>query len=202
MPRRPKIFFIGLNKTGTTSLHRLIVKSGYRAIHWKDEATGIFLAKRMFSNFGIGLPLISGIEEFDAYSELSYIQDKTYLEATVLFELLVKENPDAYFILNSRSRDSWVLSRKGHHGIGGSLFVRFQNALGKTPDEVIELWKRQHDAHNSKVRAFFQNTEYKFMEFELGKDDIANVCEFLSPDYEINSKYWQKTNAAKHPKSE
>jgi hypothetical protein len=34
MTRRPKIIFIGLNKTGTTSLHHLVMKSGYKAFHW------------------------------------------------------------------------------------------------------------------------------------------------------------------------
>jgi len=197
MASRPKIFFIGLNKTGTTSLHQLALDSGYSAIHWRDPATGVFLAKRMFSNFSVGAPLLSEIDQYDVYSEFSYVNDGSYLEGSQFFRQLAETYPDAYFILNSRKTEPWIKSRQAQYTEGlGSFFERFQIALGKTGGDVVRLWENHHHA----VRTYFSETSHKFIEFRIGQDDITKICHFVAKDYTFDPANWRQLNASSQPK--
>lgn len=197
MSQTPKIFFIGLNKTGTTSLHQLALDSGYKAIHWRDPDKDIYLAKRVFSNFSIGLPLLSGIDGYDVYSEFSYISDGTYLEGSRFFKQLAADYPDAYFILNSRETGPWIRSRQVQYSVGiGSFWERFQFAFRSDAGEVVELWKQHQTEHHDAVRQFFNNSPHKFMEFRLGQDDINEICTFVAPDYTFDPSLWQQLNTS------
>lgn len=201
MASRPKIFFIGLNKTGTTSLHQLALDSGYSAIHWRDPATCVYLAKRIFSNFSVGVPLLSEIDHYDVYSEFSYVNDGSYLEGSQFFKQLAEAYPDAYFILNSRKADPWIKSRQAQYTEGiGSFFERFQVALGKTGDDVVELWKIHQENHHHAVRTYFEKTSHKFLEFRIGQDDITKVSDFVAKDYTFDPANWRQLNASRQSK--
>ena len=56
---RPKVFQIGFNKCGTTSLHQFFQRSGLRSVHWD----GGYLAPRMEDNIRAGRRAIAGYEE-------------------------------------------------------------------------------------------------------------------------------------------
>ena len=79
-----KIFCIGLNKTGTTSLHAAFGVLGLRSLHraprlvpfsskhYQIEASRIETAMR--NAFESGGPLLAGIDNYDAYSDIRTIE--------------------------------------------------------------------------------------------------------------------------------
>ena len=88
-PRAHKIFAIGFNKTGTTSLHRIFEDLGYRSLHddrWRQLSDPLLF--RFYDAFSDGIP-----EDIRAW-------DATF--------------PEARFILQVRDLDAWLDSRIEH----------------------------------------------------------------------------------------
>jgi len=80
-----KIFVIGFNKTGTTSINKLLQLSNIKSIHTL-------------------IPVMKIIDKYDAFTDGDHFNFKNYY----------KKYPDSLFILNTRSIYSWILSRYKH----------------------------------------------------------------------------------------
>lgn len=97
-PRReiflePKVFGIGLTKTGTTSLHAALMQLGVDSAHWTNPLTCEVLSENDIFLFG-------------ASSDISVAQD---------FEKLYYLYPNARFIWTQRPFESWRSSFENHH---------------------------------------------------------------------------------------
>jgi len=79
-----KIFAIGFNKTGTSSLHDLFKRFGLRSLHGAVK-------KNTFDNY-------------DAFTDGNPVKFKEYYE----------KYPDSLFILNTRPLEKWLISRYKH----------------------------------------------------------------------------------------
>ena len=101
-----KIFVIGFNRCGTTSLHRFFVAAGRRSIHWDYGR----LAQAMERN-AAGRRVIAGYDDYDVYSDLYYACVHGVHEANQHYRLLAEQEPDALFILNVRDVERWLRSR-------------------------------------------------------------------------------------------
>lgn len=97
-----KIFQIGFNKCGTRTIHRYLARNGVRSLHWDAGR----LAKRMYANLAEGRELLAGYEEFDAFTDMEYLDEfgTTYLEGYKLYPHLAAQYPNAVFILNTSGR--------------------------------------------------------------------------------------------------
>ena len=83
-----KIFQIGFNKCGTSTIHRYLRANGVKCVHWDDGR----LAQRMFANLANGDNLMAGYEGFDAFTDMEYIdQVGTLLEGYKLFPYLAAQ---------------------------------------------------------------------------------------------------------------
>lgn len=85
-----KIFVIGCNKTGTTSIHELFIKQGLKSQHgleWK-------------------------LEEYQCFSDGIYnvTHNDVYKKCHSLFQ-------DGLFVLNTRPMYNWIISRANHCSI-------------------------------------------------------------------------------------
>ena len=80
-----KIFVIGFNKTGTTSINKLLQLSNIKSIHTL-------------------IPVMKIIDKYDAFTDGDHFN----------FEKYYKKYPNCLFILNTRSIYSWILSRYKH----------------------------------------------------------------------------------------
>ena len=81
-----KIFVIGLNKTGTCSLHSLFIELNINSTH---SVT----------------PVMDIIDKFDAFTDGDH---------TDTFTKYYKKFPDSLFILNTRPIANWLISRYKH----------------------------------------------------------------------------------------
>jgi hypothetical protein len=88
--RHPKVFCVGFNKTGTTTLHRILSEQlSYRSAH-KPRWTDWSITRNR-----------NQLDQFDAFSDGGCASIKN-LDALY---------PEALFILNTRPLKHWVLSR-------------------------------------------------------------------------------------------
>ncbi|MEQ9148919.1 MAG: glycosyltransferase family 25 protein, partial [Cytophagales bacterium] len=124
--KRKPIFAIGLNKTGTTSLHFALTLLGYKCCHWisddfsKETATLIDQKK----------PL-----PFDAYTDVKSIT-QNYME-------LDKQYPHAVFILTTRKLEDWISSRSRH--VIRNRTENLKGAKHTWVDIDIETWVEERE---------------------------------------------------------
>jgi len=192
---RPKVFFIGFNKTATTSLHRLFIDSGYVSYHHcKRQNKKENIANIIDKNFKNNLPLLTNLETADCLIDMILSNKNRYLEANKYFKQLHQQYPDSYFILQLRNEDDWIKSRLKHRS-KPSFAKRSISALGlKNIEELIHFWKEMRLNHFNNVRDYFRNSK-NFIEYDIDKDNILQLIDFLSPHFELKKEHWKKHNA-------
>jgi len=97
---RPRVFCIGMNKTGTSSLNAAFKLLGLRSLHHSRIAEPA-IARAIAE----GQPLLSSIDGYDCYTDAPFYRH---------YQALDRQYPDSRFILNTRDTDAWVRSRIAH----------------------------------------------------------------------------------------
>lgn len=193
--RSTKVFCIGLNKTGTTSLEAAIKQLGYRL---GSQHSGELLfdawAQRDFS------PIIELAKTADAFQDVPFSLPYTYIALDQAF-------PDAKFILTVRDSPSqWRNSLIRFHsrlwadGVrvpteddlreaayiykGRQLKVRrllYDYPAGRPYDE--ETLINHYQQHNQNVRDYFRHRPGKLLEINVANpDDYPRLCNFLGKE--------------------
>ncbi len=152
--RARKVFAIGFNKTGTTSLHRIFTDLGYRSYHgtkWRDSSRpGIY---RLYDAFCDGIP--------DDFRKLD-----------AMF-------PNAKFILQVRDLDAWLDSRLEHiHRLPPG---KDRGADWTATPEAMETWIRRRDSHHTAVLEHFRDRpdDLLLINFIRDPDAAARIAAFL-----------------------
>ena len=156
-----RIFQIGFNRCGTTTLARFFRRNVIPSIHWHRGK----LAVTMYNNLAAGRPLISGYGHKHFFADMETLTESEYLPAYKLYPQLAKENPGALFLLNTRDCDAWLRSRI----LRKSYLKRYRMAKKLASNEaVVNEWRRDWIEHHSAVRKFFDmHPDYRFLEFNI-----------------------------------
>ncbi len=176
----PKIFGIGLQRTGTTSLHVALKILGYRTIH------GPFA---LYPD-----PAPDFMADYDAFSDNPI---------PLLYQKLDSAYPGSKFILTTRHPDGWIESVRWLFNTGriegnwqaDSIIDEIHNALYGTTrfDENIfrEVW---HAYHEDVLRYFSDRPEDLLTVDFSGGDKWGKLCTFL--DREIPPVDFPRSNEA------
>lgn len=174
-PRAPKLFGIGLSRTGTTSLHEALTRLGFLSAHWSDPLTGQMLG-------------------LDSAARLDAMTD---IPTTDVMEELAARYPDALFIVTERPLESWLgsvtrLFRVGH-GVQDFAALR---AMVEQPSQCPHgaRWRAMHRriytrhagfaeahaAHAGRVRACFADAPGRLLRLDLfSGQGWPELCGFL-----------------------
>lgn len=173
-----KIIQIGFNKCGTTSLHEFFLANNIASVHYKDCHGPI--ASFIYHNNKLGLPLLSGYDQYTAFLDMEYYVDgqgDRYVSLD-FYQKLYEQYPDAIFILNERNADDWLSSRKNH--LSGRYIERNMLGMSLTEGEVIELWRLQYRTHIESVLKFFSTrATAKFIHLNIDKDQSNKLANSL-----------------------
>lgn len=209
-----RLFQIGFNRCGTMALQRLFRANGYRAAHWQGGrlAAGIEIARRR------GEPLLSRVGEYDVYTdmELRGIPElrKQWFPKPV-FRTLLRElarddawnpiyaykyfaefdaqYPGSKFLLNTRDRAGWVRSRCGFKDDYRAC-VHGDHAH-ESLSALATCWEADWEAHHRAVREYFADRPDDFLVFDIEKDPIAKLVEFVAPA-PLDPSHWRVHNAS------
>ena len=179
-----KIFQIGFNKCGTTSLHHFFINNGLKSIHW-DETR---LAKKIIENSNNNLPLLDGYEQYDCFTDMESLGDHFYIYLTHFKELDI-QYPKSKFILNVRDKDKWIKSRLNHK----DYLKYFEINTGLNTEGVINLWKNQWDEHIINVLDYFKNRPDDLLYFDIEKES-HKLIDFMSEIIDIKNSKLEMTN--------
>ncbi len=197
---RPKVFCIGRNKTGTTSLARALRELGYKVAPQKPaELLTEDWAVRSFGK------LVRFCRRFDAFQDTPFSLNFTYAALDQAF-------PGAKFILSiRRDADEWFdsvlrFNRRmlrldapptakdlagfdycGDPSRKGELWRRHQLVYGVDEESAFrdrETYTRHYEFHNACVRDYFRHRPHDLLELNVSEPDaMERLCRFLNISY-------------------
>ena len=164
MNNNPKIFCIGFQKTGTTSLGVALEILGYNVC-------------------GVRYDFIDAIQENnrtlidDVISQHDAFKDNPW---PVIYKSLDEKYPGSKFILTLRDESAWIKSLVNHFGTTPSVMQDF--IYGKSyPKGNEELYLRIYRNHNEDVKRYFETRPEDLLVIDLTHEKKWNrICQFLS----------------------
>ena len=164
---RAKVFCIGFQKTGTSSLREALMQLGYRVTGVFGRDTPLDELRETFVQTGLR---IAG--DFDAVEDMPW---------PLMFRELDKAFPGSKFILTLRDTDKWYGSIAGH--FGANPYHIQQLTYGEefpAPVGHEQRYREVFEAHNAAVREYFSGRPEDLLEFSLERGDgWAELCSFL-----------------------
>jgi len=169
----PKVFAIGLSRTGTSSLHAGLHQLGYQSVHWLNPISYDLIQPKDFLHF-------------DAFSDICVSHQ---------FEWLFHTYPNSKFIYTTRDVQGWGVSVQSHYErmhMNGALHSlrapayksRFRNAGGEMDNNLYarhDSWENAYRAFDSRVRSFFDGMRNdRFLELAIvNGEGWDKLCPFL-----------------------
>lgn len=197
-----KIFCIGQNKTGTTSLEALLMLYGYRlptqAVQEKKVTRQAFL--------GNYRPLNDFVPHYDAFQDQPFSQGDIYIAADCLF-------PGSKFILTYRDSDAWFDSLCRFHsqlfGVKDINAVTEEDVLKfdylypgychETVKQLLTVYERgqvkvrwdllydrafyieMYERRNAAIRCYFAERPEDFLAIDFTEQRTSEeICQFLN----------------------
>ncbi len=198
-----KIFCIGTNKTGTTSLADTFKHLGYKVGNQREAE---LLANDCFCQ---------NYKSIIEYCKTADFFQDTPFSKTNIYEILEKDFPDAKFILSIRDSPLiWYNSLLNYHNkifykgneitcdlvknityVEKGWFYNMMKNTYKTPDEDLynkDMLISFYENHNNNIINYFKDKPSKLLIINLSnKDDFNKMLEFLDikETYGLNSFY-------------
>jgi hypothetical protein len=177
-----KIFCLGFQKTGTSSLAIALEHLGYRVCgyhQFRDLAAGPALTTAVIHD-----RVRSLLDEYDAFKDTPW---------PVLFKELDQWCPGSRFIVVIRDPKKWIRSASRdfqrypneiHRWIYGSAF----------PVGNEDAWIRRYTTHNREVQEYFAGRSDDLLTLQLDDGEVnwRSICNFLGHD--VPDRPWPHAN--------
>ena len=189
--RNPKIFVVGRNKTGTTSLAAALKELGYRVGYQRDaELLMEDWGRRDFTR------IIAYCHTADAYQDVPFSHDFTFQAMDQAFPgskfiLTVRESPDQWY----QSMTRFHTKRLGHNRLPTPDDLRndryvykgwsWRNKVlvyGPEQETLYDetLYKTSYVRHNERVADYFRHRPGDLLVLNLAHpDSMKRLCDFL-----------------------
>lgn len=175
-----KIFCIGQNKTGTTSLMGALSMLGYEVC---PEDIMYNIGSTHFQNFKEGdyEELFGLVDEYDVFEDRPW-------NHTNFYETLHSKYNDAKFILTTRDVDQWWdsyirwdkkvnLRHTWHYRLNSEVCYGVESFMDNP-----ELSKETYIDRNNNIRNYFKDNP-NFLELDINEDNkLEKLCMFLNKD--------------------
>nr|POE88071.1 hypothetical protein CFP56_11300 [Quercus suber] len=164
---KPKVFVIGLSKTGTTSIGDALALIGYKRLGWKDIRSRALVHSYAHGDLSA---LISQTHYYDAFEDLPW--PAVYQEMAVLY-------PTAKFVLSQRRDEHvWLRSMRRHmaRGAWDGYAYFYGTRRGEADDATLLAAYRNHTAG---VREFFAAQPARLVELvidDAGEQNWQALC--------------------------
>ena len=182
---KPKVFVIGLSKTGTTSIGNALDFLGYKRIGWKDIRSRHLAHTYIHGDLK---PLIGQTEYFDAFEDLPW---------PYVYQGMAERYPDAKFVLSLRKDEkTWLESMRRHMGRGtwepAAHFYGAEHVDGNE-ETVLNAYRN----HTANVRRYFEDKPDRYVEMVVDDGDAnwKTLCSVAQcPEGQIPSVSFPRSN--------
>jgi|SRR5690554_1437468 len=195
---KPKIFCIGQNKTGTTSLKEFFVDHGFEVGNQRDAE--LLIDEYIQRNWK---PILEYCKTADVFQDVPFSNDYLYVLLDYYF-------PNARFVLTERTTsEEWYNSitkfhsklfgkngeiptkldlQNGKYIYKGFIWKSFYEKYGELENDIYnkEYLINKYEERNRKIKHYFRNKE-NFIAINIAdKRSLTNLSKFLgiSPKYD------------------
>ncbi|MFD2823337.1 sulfotransferase family protein [Lacinutrix iliipiscaria] len=161
---KQKVFVIGFQKTGTTSLEHALQFLGYR-VYGGDKNLLKFQNKEDLKQY-----IKKTLESWDVVQDMPW---------PLFYKELYELYPDAKFILTIRDTDKWINSVVKYFA---SIRIPLHKKIYNVPcaEGYEDVYISIYDQHNKDVQAFFKEKD-NFIVMKQGYNfNYQTLCEFLN----------------------
>lgn len=165
---KPKVFGIGFQKTGTTTLGVIFDRLGYRTAGYHQFRH--LAAQETVQMADMEAEVLRLAKEYDAAKDTPW---------PLFYESLDRTFPGSKFIHVTRNPDAWIASAVKD-------FKDHPNALHKAiygvdcPKGHEEIWRARYEKHNREVCEYFAGRSQDFISLSLEEGiTFEVVCDFL-----------------------
>lgn len=165
--KTPKVFCVGMHKTGTTSMSRVFLELGY------TPPTMIF-----------------GINGSDIENSIRHMADKAILKYDafeddpwpLLYEYLDIKCPGSKFILTVRDTESWYYSVLSFFGAQSTPMRQYIYGEGAgSPVGNKDVYTKRFEKHRKDIEEYFTGRPDSLMTLDLSEgDQWKKICGFLN----------------------
>jgi len=159
--KSPKIFCVGMHKTGTTSVSQVLQELGYTLQSWvptQTRAQAVQLIDRML---------------------LRYDMAKDHPWA-LMFKELDQKCPDSKFILTVRHSESWFASLLNAFGHLGTAPMRQWIYGPGNPQGNKDIYIARFERHNREVQEYFADKPQSLLVLDLLDGHVwKKIAQFL-----------------------
>lgn len=166
-----KIFCVGYNKTGTTTLETVLRLYGYRLPNQHEQE--IRITRQTFSTDYS--EFCSFVNAYDAFQDMPFSQELVYVAADALF-------PNSKFILTVRDSEDWYRSLTSFH----KKMFKVDNLSRLTEQEVYDRFKYLYPGYMHSYKA-------RLLTSFDGNKKVIDWSKLYDKDYYI-SMYEQRNN--------
>lgn len=157
-----KIFYIGLSRTGTTSLHYILKELGFKSGHYI-------------------WPLLNNewevVDNYDALGDTPI---------PLIYKECDEKYPNSKFILTTRNKDKWLDSMKWMFR-DGRVIWNWPLSLGNYHRSIYgtnwynrKVLNKAFENYHIEVRNYFKNRPNEFFEINIDNGfNIEELCKFL-----------------------
>lgn len=182
--RTGKVFCIGFQKTGTSSLRDALTKLGYSVTGVFGRVTPLEQLRETFVDRGLEIA-----QDYDAVEDMPW---------PIMFRELDHAFPNSKFILTVRDTDRWYASIASHFGSNPNpiqQLVYGEDAPAPVGHEA--RYREVFEAHNAAVRDYFAERPGDLLEMWLERGDgWAELGAFLGRE-DVPDGPFVHTNSSK-----
>lgn len=157
-----KIFYIGLSRTGTTSLHYILKELGFKSGHYI-------------------WPLLNN--EWEVVNNYDALGDTPI---PLIYKECDEKYPNSKFILTTRNKDKWLDSMKWMFR-DGRVIWNWPLSLGNYHRSIYgtnwynrKVLNKAFENYHIEVRDYFKNRPNEFLEINIDNGfNIEELCKFL-----------------------
>jgi len=192
--RPPKIFNLGLPKSGTTTLARALRLAGYKVADWKTRDLG-YVGSVLYYSYFKGLDPLRRLAKYDAFTQMDIVRDGRNLWPQSDFGLLssIREyHPSAKFLLSYREPEALSNSMLRWSDLGRKR-LKIHDIPG-----LPEGYGKKHlhrvkwiEGHYGFVRSMFRD-DPNFLEYDITDPEApVKIGAFLGREL----PWWGRVNA-------
>ena len=200
-----KVFCIGCNKTGTTSLENVLRRLGFSVPRLSDQEARITV-RSCATDYR---ELVRFVDRYDAFRDRPFSRGELYVAVDALF-------PDSRFILTEREPEAWFnslcnfnmkkfklapvegftaedLIKKADYLYPGYLYeanMQWHTNFAPGSLDPQTHWDKQFDrdfqierylARNERIKTYFMHAPEKLLVVDVTKEETTKrICEFLN----------------------
>ena len=151
--KSPKVFGVGLQKTGTTSLGKALQLLGYTVVESEIDREPLYRGDMQ--------ALFACFDTYDAAEDNPW---------SILYKELHQKFPDAKFILTIRDEEKWIRSMVNHFGTSTTKLREFIYGQGKgSPIGNEQLYVQRFQKHNQDVVEYFERFPGQLLVIDITK---------------------------------